>query len=205
MRELIQRTGRSLSALVLLGVAALLAGCAGSRVTLLPDQSGQVGAVTITTRQGQQQIDQAYGSIAVASADSAPAPSELLDRQSFARKHRALLAAQPTPPRSFVLNFLFDSMELTPESKQQLPEVLQTVRDRIPTEVTVFGYTDAVGDSVYNLQLSAQRAYAVEKLLKQIAPDLPVEVQYFGDKAPLVPARPGVPEPRNRRAEVVVL
>ena len=191
--------------IVLLGLVAVLSGCASSRVTLLPDQDGHVGSVTVATRQGQQQIDQAYASVAVGSANSAPGASRSVDPQSFENSHRDLLDAQPSRPRSFVLNFKFDSMELTPAAKKLLPEVLQTVKDRMPTEVSIFGYTDAVGDSTYNLQLSAQRARVVERMMKKIAPDLPVDVQYFGDKLPLVPARPGVPEPRNRRAEIVVL
>lgn len=86
-----------------------------------------------------------------------------------------------------------------------LPEVLQAVRDRSPTEVTVFGYADSSGTAAYNLALSAQRAQAVARLLKQIDPKLPMDVRYFGDKAPLVPSPPGAREPRNRRAEIVVL
>ena len=104
-----------------------------------------------------------------------------------------------------MLNFLFDSMQLTQASKKMLPEVLQVVRDRSPTEVTVFGYTDSSGAAAYNLTLSAERARAVARLLKQINPKLPVDVQYFGDKYPLVPSPRGVPEPRNRRAEIVIL
>jgi outer membrane protein OmpA-like peptidoglycan-associated protein len=104
-----------------------------------------------------------------------------------------------------MLNFLFDSMELTPASRKMLPEVLQVVRQRSPTEITVFGYTDSVGTDSYNLALSAQRARAVARLLRKIDPDMPIDVQYFGDKAPLVPTPRGVPEPRNRRAEIVIL
>lgn len=196
--------GRIVAALAWL---ALLSGCAAAptRITLLPDQDGHVGAVSVATAQGQQRINQAYGSVAVDRAAAAPAATQALDRQAFEKSHRALLDAQPTPPRSFVLNFKFDSMELTPESKKLLPEVLQVVRNRLPTEVTVFGYADSAGTPEYNLALSAERARAVEKLLKQIDPALPVEVQYFGDKAPLVPTAPGVREPRNRRAEIVIL
>jgi outer membrane protein OmpA-like peptidoglycan-associated protein len=185
----------------------LLSGCtaAPTRITLLPDQDGHVGAVSVATAQGQQRVDQAYGSVAVAAAAAAPGAAQAVDRPAFEKSHRALLDAQPTPPRSFVLNFKFDSMELTAESRKLLPEVLQVVRDRLPTEVTVFGYADAAGTAEYNLALSAERARAVEKLLRQIDPALPVEVQYFGDKAPLVPTPPGVREPRNRRAEIVIL
>ena len=190
----------------LLAAAGVLSGCASSatKVTLLPDQSGHVGAVTVSDAQGQQRIDRAFNTVAVEQS-SAPGAPRANDRQVFEKNHRALLDAQPTPPRSFTLNFLFDSMVLTPESKQMLPEVLQSVRDRSPTEVTVFGYADSSGTEAYNMALSAQRAQAVARLLKQIDPKLPIDVRYFGDKAPLVPTPPGVREPRNRRAEIVVL
>lgn len=191
---------------VLLAVGGMLSGCAApqTRVTLLPDQSGHVGAVTVSDAQGQQRIDQAFNTVVVAQS-SAPGAPRAVDRQAFEKAHRALLDAQPTPSRSFVLNFLFDSMELTPASRKMLPEVLHVVRERIPTEVTVFGYADSSGTAAYNMALSAQRARAVARLLKQIDPELPIDVRYFGDKAPLVPTPPGVPEPRNRRAEIVIL
>jgi outer membrane protein OmpA-like peptidoglycan-associated protein len=194
-----------LFSVVLLAAAGVLSGCAaGTRVTLLPDQSGHVGAVTVSDAQGQQRIDQAYNTVSI-DQSSAPGKPRANDRQAFEKDHRALLDAQPTPPRSFVLNFLFDSLVLTPESKKMLPEVLQTVRDRSPTEVTVFGYADSSGTAAHNMALSAQRAQAVAHLLKQIDPNLPMEVKYFGDKAPLVATPPGTREPRNRRAEIFVL
>jgi outer membrane protein OmpA-like peptidoglycan-associated protein len=188
----------------LLAVAGALSGCATTRVTLLPDQGGHVGAVTVSNAQGQRRIDQAFNTVTV-KRSSAPTTPRAVDRQAFHRAHQALLDAQPTPPRTFMLNFLFDSMELTPASRKMLPEVLHVVRQRSPTEITVFGYTDSVGTDSYNLALSAQRARAVARLLRKIDPDMPIDVQYFGDKAPLVPTPRGVPEPRNRRAEIVIL
>ncbi|MEO9091417.1 MAG: OmpA family protein [Rhodanobacter sp.] len=195
---------RRLFSTVLLAFGALLSGCAATRVTLLPDHSGHVGAVTVSSAQGQQRIDQAFSTVAVEQS-SAPGVPRAENRQAFEKAHRTLLDAQPTPPRSFVLNFLFDSMKLTPESTKVLPEVLQVVRDRSPTEITVFGYADASGTHAHNLALSEQRARAVARLLKQIDPNLPVDVQYFGDQVLLVPTPPGVPEPRNRRAEIFIL
>jgi len=190
--------------IVLLAVGGMLSGCATTRVTLLPDHSGHVGAVTVSNAQGRQSIDQAFDTVAVEQS-SAPGTPRANDRQAFENAHRALLDAQSTPPRSFELNFLFDSMELTPDSKKMLPEVMQVVRERSPTELTVFGYADSSGTAAYNLALSAERARAVARLLMQIDPKMPIDVRYFGDKAPLVPSPPGVPEPRNRRAEIVVL
>lgn len=186
---------------------SLLAACASAptRITLMPDQDGRVGGVVVANAQGSQAVSRAWEAVEVGDAASAPALRRARDPDEVGRTHRALLAAQPTPPRSFVLHFLFDSMELTPESRQLLPQVLDVVRGRLPTEVTVFGYADSAGAAAYNLELSAQRARAVAALLRQIDPDLPVEVQYFGDREPLVKTPPGVPEPRNRRAEIFIL
>lgn len=189
---------------VMVAAAGLLSGCAATRVTLLPDHSGHVGAVTVSNAQGRQRIDQAFNTVSVEQS-SAPGKPRAEDRHAFENAHRALIDAQATPPRTFMLNFMFDSMELTAESKKMLPEVKQVVRERSPTEITVFGYADSSGTAAYNLALSAERARTVAKLLKQINPNMPVDVQYFGDKAPLVPSPRGVREPRNRRAEIVIL
>ena len=193
-------------ALAALALAAALSACStvSTRVTLMPDDDGSVGAVVVDNAHGQQRIDRAYDRVDVG-ASGAPRRASTAHRAALEKSHRAMLDAHPSPPRSFVLHFHFDSMELTPESRRRLPEVLDTVRGRLPTEVTVFGYAESVGTPEYNLALSAERARAVAAMLKKIDPDLPVQVQYFGDKAPLVPTRPGVPEPRNRRAEIFVL
>ncbi len=198
--------GRTWHTLAAFAFSVLLSACAAAptRVTLLPDQAGRVGAVVLGNAEGRQSIDQAYAS-ATAGTKGAPKRRAPAQREAFENKHRALIEAQPTAPLSFVLYFLFDSMELTPESRRRLPEVFAAVRARMPTEVTVYGYADAVGTAEYNLALSAQRARAVAVLLRNLQPGLPMEVEYFGDKAPLVPARKGQPEPRNRRAEVVIL
>ncbi|MEO8746087.1 MAG: hypothetical protein ABI379_00270, partial [Rhodanobacter sp.] len=116
----------------LLGAGALLSGCAATRVTLLPDHGGHVGAVTVSNAQGRQRIDQAFSTVSIEQS-SAPGKPRAEDRQAFEKAHRALIDAQPTPPRSFMLHFLFDSMELTAESRKMLPEVKQVVRERSPT------------------------------------------------------------------------
>jgi outer membrane protein OmpA-like peptidoglycan-associated protein len=190
--------------MMVLATAWFISGCAATHVTLLPDQGGHVGAVTVSNAQGEQRIDRAFSTVEVKQS-SAPGMPRDGRQKAFEKDHHALLAAQPTPPRTFMLNFLFDSMELTPESKKMLPEVIQTVRDRSPTEITVYGYADASGTADYNLALSAERARAVARVLSQIDNRLPIEVKFFGDKVPLVPTPPGVREPRNRRAEIVIL
>ncbi|KUM34027.1 OmpA family protein [Pseudomonas sp. EpS/L25] len=189
-------------------LALLTVGCASqpqTRVVLLPDADGHVGAVSIANAAGQQALDQGFAEVTVNGPGTAPAPSRAVERATFEQQHRMVLAAEPSPPRTFVLNFLSDSMELTAQSKALLPEVLETARQRMPTEISVFGHADASGTAAYNLDLSAQRARKVAGLLQRLDPRLPINVEFFGDKVPLVPSRPGKSEPRNRRVEILIL
>ena len=186
----------------------MLAGCASApatRVVLLPDEEGRVGAVVVSNARGQEKIDEAYAAVTIDTKEAAPSKPSPIGREAVERRYSELLQAQPTPPKAFILNFLLDSTELTAASKAMLPELLLAVRGRKPTEVTVAGHADASGWEHRNLTLSAERAQAVADLLKQADPSVPVELKYFGDKQPLVPNPPGKPEPRNRRAEIQIL
>lgn len=175
-------------------------------VILLPDSDGHVGAVRVTNGAGSQMLDKAYSS-ATSELQSVKAP-QAHDGTAAAVEsvYADLLKAQPSPPRSFVLYFQLDQTQLTDASKAQLAAVLQTARQRKPTEITVFGHADSSGSDERNLKLSADRARLVAEMLRAHDPDVgPIEIQFFGDKAPLVPSAPGTPEPRNRRAEIVIL
>ncbi|MDR6232997.1 peptidoglycan-associated lipoprotein [Pseudomonas psychrotolerans] len=192
----------------LLFTLLVLGGCASppqTSVVLMPDEDGHVGAVSIANPGGRQTLDQGYAQVTVAQPGQAPTPPQVVSQTIFDQQHRQILAAQPSPPKTFTLNFLSDSMELTPQSKALLPEVLETARQRLPTEISVFGHADASGTPAYNLDLSAQRARKVAALLQRLDPHLVVNVDFFGDKVPLVPSRPGKSEPRNRRVEILIL
>jgi outer membrane protein OmpA-like peptidoglycan-associated protein len=120
---------------------------------------------------------------------------------------RALIA-QPDPAGrfiSFLLYFEHDSAKLTNESKKMFPEILITIKDRKSNEVYVVGHTDLVGTEAYNIELSSRRANHVRNLLvfSGIKPGIPV-VSFYGKTRPLVPTENEVPEPRNRRVEVIV-
>ena len=190
-------------------VALLLAGCAslgGGRtaVILMPDEDGHVGAVSVTSAGGTRPLDAAFAQVTVsgrAARAHAPAP---LGRAAVEKSYDDLLRAQPSRPRSFTLNFLLDSTTLTDESKALLPEVLRAARERAPTEITVFGHADASGSELHNTRLSAERARAVAALLRKADPAMvDIDVQWFGDRQPLV--RSESREPRNRRVEIQIL
>lgn len=204
------------------GALAMLAGCASppppppappppadtsrTTVVLLPDEDGNVGMVSVTSATGSQKVDAAYSFTTVAGIAAAPTEARPMDMARVDSAFGSVIKAQPPKPVSFTLYFLLDSAVLTEESKAKLQAVFDAVRERKPTEISIFGHTDAIGKEERNMKLSAERAQAVQNLLRERDPDLGhVDVRYFGSKEPLVPSPARVPEPRNRRAEIMVL
>jgi OOP family OmpA-OmpF porin len=91
------------------------------------------------------------------------------------------------------------------ESKNLLLQALKTIKNRKSDEVYVMGHTDLVGTDGYNIQLSSRRAnYARDLLVSGGVKSSSLFVSYYGKARPLVPTKNGVPEPRNRRVEVIV-
>lgn len=197
-----------------LAISALfvaLAGCAAppaprTTVVLLPNEDGSVGTVMVTGPDGPRRLEQAYGVTTVGGNSAAPAAGATLPLEVVRTTYRQLMQAQPSRPQVFVLYFTLGKTELTAKSKAQVSAVLATARARKPTEILVFGHTDALGSNERNVQLSAERAQAVVRLLQASDPSLgKIDVRYFGSKDPS--ARPGAlgSQPKNRRAEVMIL
>jgi outer membrane protein OmpA-like peptidoglycan-associated protein len=175
-------------------------------VVLLPDEDGIVGSVVVNTKAGSQFVDRAFTATTVDSAALAPGKLVNLGRDRVESDYKRLMNAQPSKPANFTLNFLLDTTLLTDESKATLPALIEAVRARSPTAITVFGHTDSSGSETRNSKLAAERAKVVAVLLKKLDPSLgPIELLSFGDKHPLIPTRQGATEPRNRRAEVLIL
>jgi peptidoglycan-associated lipoprotein len=175
-------------------------------VVLLPDEDGNVGTVSVNTPAGSQILDRAFTAATVDSAASVPSVAPGLGRDRIDAAYRDLLKAQPPKPTTFTLYFLLDKTVLTDDSKALLPAMLEAVRARKPTGIMIFGHADASGTEARNWQLAAERAKVVADLLYKHDPALEnIQLQSFGDKVPAVPPKSRAPEPRNRRAELMVI
>jgi outer membrane protein OmpA-like peptidoglycan-associated protein len=197
---------RSLAGLAALALL-LLAGCAkparDDLYVLMPGQDGKTGALSVESGGQQAVLDQPYAAARVKEPGRVEpgAVTEQEARQAFG----AALAAQPGRPTSFILYFLENRDELTPESKQIVGRIIDEIAKRPAPEIVVIGHTDRVGSVPYNDALSLRRAERVrDELVKAgIAADR-IRVAGRGEREPLVPTADEVAEPRNRRVEINV-
>lgn len=173
-------------------------------VVLLPDtDTGHVGRVVVSNPSGSTELVSAWASTRV-SLTQAPLIRTL--RESDVKERFGdVLATLPPAPRHFVLNFQFDSEELTEESRRLLQDVRQAVKGYPVPEIVVIGHTDTAGSRNSNVELGMRRATVVRSLLVQTGiSTLSIETRSHGEAELLVRTADNVSEPRNRRVEVTV-
>lgn len=101
--------------------------------------------------------------------------------------------------------FAQGSTTLSPRANQVLYAIAAAVGKYDSTALTVNGYTDTVGPSDKNMQLSQARADAVAKALSSAGVDAHRITSYgFGDTRLKIPTGPGKSEPRNRRVDILI-
>lgn len=198
---------RTARPLLLVGALAL-GGCAArqkSIVVLLPEEGDVTAEVKVTNRRGSEVLSRPYQASEIPSPDKAPRAPVTLDEAAVQRLFGEALTAMPSPPVRFQLYFESDSTELTAESRELLPRILETIAGRSPAEVAVVGHTDTMGPPDRNHGLGLERAVAVAGLLRTlgVAP-ASLDTSSHGDADLLVPTADEVDEPRNRRVEVTV-
>ncbi|BBO82917.1 hypothetical protein DSCO28_34830 [Desulfosarcina ovata subsp. sediminis] len=197
---------RPISVRMFIAAIFLLTACGHrSTVILVPDPNGAVGEVTVTNAAGSVRIDRANHATTVRDDQTLPDTPEPAGDEKIEQLFGAVLRNQPPSPVHFILYFQSDSEALLPASRDRLPDIIATVKTRMPTRVSVVGHTDTMGDKAYNTHLSMRRAQAVRKRLVSggIADDI-IDVSSHGEENPLVKTADNVANAKNRRVEVVV-
>jgi outer membrane protein OmpA-like peptidoglycan-associated protein len=180
----------------------------GDLFVLLSEPDGKAGAIRVVTAGGSQILDKAGDTTRVEDFNKPPMAPRPLDEKRIASIFGEALSAQPDlTPRfvSFTLWFESDKTKLTDVSKETLPEVLRTVQIRKAREIYIVGHTDRVGTDSHNLKLSSRRANFVRNFFasKGIKSSVFV-VSFLGESKPLVYTEDEVPEPLNRRVEIII-
>lgn len=176
-----------------------------SVVVLLPDPEGKFGGITVTNSAGTQSLNDPYQAVRVTRSDTAPTSPVSMDQAEVRRVFGDVLDALPKPEVVFTLYFAGDSDDLLPESRAQMPAILNAIRERHSTAISVIGHTDMTATADYNYQLGLRRAKGVAEFLHAEGVELSdIFVASHGETDPVVKTARGVPERRNRRVEMIV-
>jgi len=149
-----------------------LAGCAApppalnpSYVTLLPSPDGSMGEVEVQGSKGTQRVTRARDAVPL-DGSQAPAP---VDPARFQRDFADAIAARPELPLHFMLYFETGNTQLTPESMELLPRIVDRAIHRRTVDLSVIGHSDTVGKTDLNENLSLRRAQSVAEIIQALA------------------------------------
>jgi len=184
-----------------------LVSCSGkTTVLLLPEDDGSVGKVEVKGGKSSQVIETPNSYTVIDSLSASPATVKEMSGEEIEQRFSTVIKAQPEKPVAFLLYFNSGSTELIKKSHALIHhDVLLKIEERQPCEISVIGHTDRLGSRTYNIKLSFKRAAAVEKILR--ASDLEIGGIYissYGENDPVIKTPDGVPEPLNRRVEIVI-
>lgn len=102
--------------------------------------------------------------------------------------------------------FDFDSADLNQKNRELLSRIAGVLLVSKGYGLAIHGYTDDVGTSEYNKQLSLRRATAVENFLAQSGVDKAImSVAGYGKSDPRVRGNSNDARARNRRVEIAVI
>jgi OOP family OmpA-OmpF porin len=101
------------------------------------------------------------------------------------------------------VNFAFDSAKLTASSDKMLDEAVKILKRHSDMKVEVAGFTDSVGNDVYNKGLSQRRAQAVaDYLIAHGAKASNITVKGYGESEPVASNDTDAGRALNRRVEL---
>ena len=102
--------------------------------------------------------------------------------------------------------FGFDKAQLTRRAEETVAEIAKVLRNHAGRRaISIEGHTDSIGGSSYNRDLSYRRARAVFKELRANGiDDSRMQVEGYGEGAPIATNNSEMGRARNRRVEVVI-
>ncbi len=104
-----------------------------------------------------------------------------------------------------MVNFGFDSSDLTAGAKANLDKLAQVLVDNVDTNINIYGYTDSKGTDSYNLSLSDRRAAAVKSYLaSKGVSSMRMNTMGMGEASPIASNSTDAGRAENRRVEFAI-
>jgi outer membrane protein OmpA-like peptidoglycan-associated protein len=174
-------------------------------VALLPEPDGASTGIVVRNQAGSQELTRPDQAVRVERNDVSPSAPFVLDQPEVRRLFGSALDVVPAAEVLFVLHFDEDRDVLNAASEGFLGPILQAIRDRKSTAITVIGHTDTTATPAYNYQLGLRRArYVAGRLQDQGVSESDLFVSSHGDADLLVKTERNVSNAQNRRVEVIV-
>src|SRR5450830_272480 len=180
-----------------------LSGCADQkeRFVLLPQADGSASSIVIKTAAGQTPLTTPYAAIETQAGKFAKVMT--LSAAEVQQRYAPVMGNLPLRPRIYVLQFELGRDRLTLESRKFLDQAMDEIQQFPAGEFVVTGHADNIGNQAFNQILSLRRAQLIETELRNASIHfVSIEVAGKGAQEPRVPAKKGVPEPRNRYVEI---
>src|SRR5215831_18135699 len=137
-----------------------------SLIVLLPDSEGKPSGIAVTNSAGAQTLTEPYQAVRVQRSDAAPSPPFAIDQAEVRRVFGPVLDALPAPEAVFTFYFDLEKDELLAADQAKLPAILDAIRERRSTAISLIGHADTTADSKHNNQLGLLRAQRVAALLR---------------------------------------
>lgn len=186
---------------------SILAGCAKQKAlfVLLPDLDGNVGTMEVITEGGSQVITRAEEAITITDPKLPPAAPQPMSPMELLETFKDVWQARPDEPTHFLVYFDPGTSDLTADSRGLIGEILETISDKRSSSISVIGHADTQGPKEMNAQLSFERAIKVRDILVLEGVETSyLEISSHGEEDQLVKTADEVPEPLNRRVEIIV-
>lgn len=102
--------------------------------------------------------------------------------------------------------FAFDSSEILPQAEIILNHIVLNMKKYPDMKLLLVGYTDSIGSTIYNHNLSKRRAYALKNFLVEngVITDR-IHIKSLGEFAPLASNKTVLGRIYNRRVEIILM
>jgi outer membrane protein OmpA-like peptidoglycan-associated protein len=172
---------------------------------VLLEEGDARSTVYFSNSAGTTRLMEAKTAIRVERADAAPSQPFVIGESETQRLFWETLTVLPEPAVSFLLYFDEARDILTSASLKQVNLLVQAIRDRRSTSISITGHTDTTDSTERNYELGLRRAKSVAELLikEGLSPENLV-IASHGENDLLIKTPDNTDEPRNRRVEVIV-
>jgi len=170
---------------------------AGSEVIVTGDVANEKGPTNdqIQTPAAQEKLDEMSEKTVLSATDGDNQAADLASSKD----------ASSGPQPKTIIQFGHNSMRLSDEAREMLDRIVEFSSANPVSEIIVEGYSDSLGDPIYNKNISRMRAEVVKKyLVDRGIPAIKIETTGMGPENPIASNETFEGRKLNRRIEISV-